>query len=206
MSAANEDHEGTPAAVVIPITRGLRGEFNANFGMALFLLSWGITFFGLFIAYLVVWHRAAVWPPAGTPPLRWVFPLCNTVIAGASSLAFDAAVRGARRNRPADVRRWLSAAGLLGFSFLILQTAMWAALWRSGFVLGINNFAGMFYALTWFHALHVLVGLVVLAALAPRAWRGGYTATDHRPLRLSGWFWHFVTIAWLGVFFLLWAL
>ena len=56
----------------------------------------------------------------------------------------------------------------------------------------------MFYALTAFHALHVVVGLVALGALAIRAQppRG----TTRSAVRLWGMFWHFVGVVWVALY------
>jgi cytochrome c oxidase subunit 3 len=198
---------GTPdGARVIPITRGLRRPFVANLGMAVFLGSWGITFVGLAAAYLIVWSRNAVWPPPGTPAHPLLFPLLNTVIALASSVTFDFAVRGAKHNEPFAVRGYLQLTAILGTAFLALQSILWTRLHAAGFVFGLNNYVGMFYALTVFHGLHVVVGVIMLGILLWRTSRREYTAMDHTSLRLCGWFWHFVTGMWLAVFALLWLL
>jgi heme/copper-type cytochrome/quinol oxidase subunit 3 len=198
--------ETSPVARVIPLHRSIGEDFRNNIGMALFLFSWGITFAGLAIAYLVVWWRAADWPPVGTPPRPLLLPILNTALVLGSSVTYDLAVRSARRNRPGAVRQALLATGVLAVGFLALQNMMWVRLWHAGLRLGVNNFAGLFYALTWFHAAHVFAGVLILLALAPRAMRGGFTSREHTVIRLSGWFWHFVTAAWLVVFVLLWIL
>ena len=158
---------------VIPIERGLRSSFKANIGMSLFLFSWGITFVGLAVGYLIVWWREPVWPPTGTPPRPLAVPLFNTVIVVASSITYDLSVRSARRNDPAAVRRWLLMTGLLAGAFMVLQTSMWMDLWATGLRPKLNTYAGLFYALTLFHAAHVVAGIGVLVALTPRALQGG---------------------------------
>jgi cytochrome c oxidase subunit 3 len=203
-----EPVEGPPfgGAKVIPITRAVGIPRLADVGMALFLFSWGLSFVGLAVAYLVVWSRALSWPPPGTPPRPIVFPIVNTVFALASTVTYDLAVRSARLNRGAAVRRYLSFTGGFATLFLILQSIMWLRLRASGFRLGVNNYVGLFYALTGFHALHVVAGVGMLAVLMWRNHRKMFSAMDNTTLRLAGWFWHFVTGAWIGVFLLLWAL
>jgi heme/copper-type cytochrome/quinol oxidase subunit 3 len=190
----------TMPADVIPLERGPRSHFTTSIGMILFLASWGITFGGLFVGYAIVRWRAPQWPPPGTPHLPHLLPSINTAVAFVSSFAFDRSVRAARLGRPNVVRAWLLLAGVLGTAFLLLQNMVWTQLWDAGLRLGTNNYAGMFYSLTWFHAAHVLVGLLMLVALLPRALRAGFTPREHLPLRLGAWFWHFVTGAWVGVF------
>jgi heme/copper-type cytochrome/quinol oxidase subunit 3 len=58
-------------------------------------------------------------------------------------------------------------------------------------------YGSVFYALTTFHALHVLVGLVALVTLTFRAWQRRATRTS---VRLWGMFWHFVGAVWLALY------
>jgi cytochrome c oxidase subunit 3 len=190
---------------VIPITRALRAPVVENMGMGVFLFSWGLTFVGLAVVYLIFWSRATVWPPPGTPPRPLGLPIFNTIVAVASTVTYDLAVRSARLNRGARVRQYLVATALLATTFLTLQSILWAHLRASGFRLGVNVYVGLFYGLTGFHALHVVAGIGLIAGLLWRARRKDFSALDHTSLRLCGWFWHFVTGAWFGVFALLWA-
>ena len=63
--------------------------------------------------------------------------------------------------------------------------------WRAGLVPSGGPYASVFYALTAFHALHVLVGLAALAVLAMRS-----RAATRSAVRLWGMFWHFVGVVW----------
>ncbi len=56
----------------------------------------------------------------------------------------------------------------------------------------------MFYALTGFHALHVVAGIGALLFLVFTATR--YTAHSHRPVRLCTMFWHFIDAVWIVTF------
>jgi len=193
---------------VIPMKRGPRSQMTANIAMTLFLVSWGITFAGLFMVYIIVRWGAPQWPPPGAPALTLTLPLFNTALALGSSVAYDLAVRGIRLGRVRVMNRWLVVAGICCVLFLVLQQVNWAQLWDAGLQLGlksteaekqINRYAGTFYALTWFHAAHVVCAVLVLLGLLPGIVRGKYTQRSYTPVRLAGWFWHFVTVAWLGV-------
>jgi cytochrome c oxidase subunit III len=58
----------------------------------------------------------------------------------------------------------------------------------------------VFYGLTWFHALHVAVGVLGLAYTAQRTYAGALNAARHQPLKLWAMFWHFVGIIWAILF------
>ena len=61
-------------------------------------------------------------------------------------------------------------------------------------------FGSIFYLLTWFHAVHVIGGLVALLTLLPAAVRGeSPEAAGTRP-RLTALFWHFLTVMWVAIY------
>jgi cytochrome c oxidase subunit 3 len=193
-------------ADVIPMSRGTRSQLTASVGMLLFLFSWGLTFAGLFMAYIILWWRAEHWPPVGTPHLPKTMPLVNTLIAVGSSVAFELAVRGARRGRQLELRAWMIVTFILGVVFLALQNMVWVNAWDLGLQVRTNNYAGMFYALTWFHAAHVACGLIMLATFVPGIVRGAFNVRGYAPLKFGAWFWHFVTAAWFCILFLVYVL
>lgn len=190
---------------VIDIRSGTRSQYTSGVGLIVFLFAWGVTFAALFIAYAFVRVRAPQWPPPGAPEFPIVLPIGCTVAAFGSSLTYHRALVAMRRNALPAVKAWLLASCALGFGFLALQAVTWSDLWTEGLQVGQNAYAGTFYMLTMFHASHVLFAIVAVVVLFPKLWRGGYTARDHTPVKLTGWFWHFVTGAWVGTFLALYA-
>jgi cytochrome c oxidase subunit 3 len=173
-------------------------ERTARVGMAVFLGSWAMLFIGLFFAYAFVRAGAPVWPPLGAPPLPRLIPGLNTLVIAASSVAVARAVRFLELGRARSVSRNLAAAALLGATFLGLQVLVWTELWRGGLVPSGGPYASVFYAFTAFHALHVLVGLAALVALAVRTRARASTARTN--VRLWGWYWHFVGVVWIALY------
>jgi nitric oxide reductase NorE protein len=48
--------------------------------------------------------------------------------------------------------------------------------------------------------MHVILGMVILAAVALKAKRGGYDANDHSGVESGASYWHMVDIVWLVLF------
>jgi cytochrome c oxidase subunit 3 len=155
-------------------------ERTALMGMAVFIASWAMLFAALFFAYGLSRMRAVSWPPHDLPALPLPLPALATVALAGSSLAL---VRG---------RVLLTVA--LGVAFLLLQAVVWRQMYRAGLHPQAGAYASFFFALTVFHALHVVVGL------------GGLVRRLVRPhplsLRLWTLYWHMVGVIW-GVTFLL---
>ncbi len=190
-----------PRLAAVPADPRAPGDaVTAWMGMVFFLASWAVMFASLFYAYAGVRSRAALWPPLDQPALPLGLPGAN---AGVALLASAAIVFALRRLRAGDAPRGahgLLAAAWLGAVFLGLQSWVWGSLWRAGLRPDGGPYASVFYALTAFHALHVIVGVVALTALAVRASRGGLTRSASLPVRLWGMYWHFVGAVWLAIY------
>ena len=116
----------------------------------------------------------------------------------ASSLAVVLASRAHALGRHRRASIGLGVAAGLGALFLGLQILVWVGVWRAGLLPSGGPYPSAFYALTAFHALHVLVGLAALGVLAihARPPRG----TTRSAVRLWGMFWHFVGAVWLALY------
>jgi cytochrome c oxidase subunit 3 len=64
----------------------------------------------------------------------------------------------------------------------------------------------IFYCLTGLHGAHVFVGLNLLAMATTRAFRGHYSAKEHRGVEVPGIYWHFVDVMWIFVYSSLYVL
>jgi cytochrome c oxidase subunit 3 len=67
-------------------------------------------------------------------------------------------------------------------------------------------FFGFYFAMTGLHALHMIIGIGILAVLAFMAWRGRFSADYFSPVDISGLYWHFVDIVWIFLFPLLYLI
>ena len=57
--------------------------------------------------------------------------------------------------------------------------------------------------MTGMHALHMIIGIVIMIFLLPKIRRGTYTAEYFNPIENFGLYWHFVDIVWIFLFPLL---
>lgn len=169
-------------------------------GMVLFLGSWAMMFGALFLSYALLRIRAPFWPPLGMTELPLALPGLNTLLLLLSSATMQGALSGLRRGQLARFRRHLLATILLGGLFTALQCAVWIELWSGGLRLDSGTYGGLFYLLTVFHILHVLVGLGLLLWLLGPTLRREPTAPRRVPVTLASMFWHFVDAVWVVMF------
>jgi cytochrome c oxidase subunit 3 len=191
----------TPMGAIVPYPPPrARQEWTAYVGMVIFLGSWAMMFGALFFAYGMVRARATEWPPPNLPQLPLALPGLNTALLAASSVILQLGVHWIRRGKMPFVAPALVASLFLGAVFLALQTVTWVALFGEGLVPSDGPYPSVFYTLTCFHALHVLVGIFALGWICRGVFIGRYTAARFLPLRLWTLYWHFVGVVW-GIMF-----
>jgi Heme/copper-type cytochrome/quinol oxidase, subunit 3 len=119
----------------------------------------------------------------------------NTVILVTSGYL---AARGAKASGIAASRRWLAGAMALGAAFLAVKGVEYADKAAHGAGLESDVFHTLFFLMTGFHAMHVAMGIVVLAIVA---WKN-----NAANLETGTAFWHMVDLIWLILFPLVYLL
>ena len=64
-------------------------------------------------------------------------------------------------------------------------------------------FFSLYFTMTGLHALHMIVGIVILFIIAWMAHQGRFDSEWHAPVEMTGLYWHFVDIVWIFLFPLL---
>ncbi len=64
----------------------------------------------------------------------------------------------------------------------------------------------LYFAMTGMHAVHMIIGIVLLAGLTWKAHKGAYTSGYVAPIENFGLYWHFVDIVWIFLFPLLYLI
>jgi len=70
----------------------------------------------------------------------------------------------------------------------------------------VHLFFGIYFIMTGLHALHVIVGMVVLLWLLVRASKGEFGTQYFTPVDLGGLYWHLVDVIWIFLFPLLYLI
>ena len=126
--------------------------------------------------------------------------LINTFALITSSYFVVRALAAIREDDSRACVRWLVAAIGLGFLFLIVKSQEYAHHIEAGIRLSTNKFYMFYISLTFFHFMHVIMGMVILAAVALKARRGGYSAEQHTGVETGASYWHMVDLVWLILF------
>jgi cytochrome c oxidase subunit 3 len=70
----------------------------------------------------------------------------------------------------------------------------------------VQLFFSFYFALTGLHALHMVIGIGVIAVLVVAALRGAFAGGHFTPIEMTGLYWHFVDIVWVFLFPLLYLI
>ena len=168
-------------------------------GMALFLLNEAVLFGMLIVAF--VYFRAST-PTAASKNLALPAAGFLTACLIASSFTmWRAAATGARS--------WIAGTLALGAIFLYGQGVEYLRLFARRITMSRDEFGTTFFTLTGVHALHVLVGILVLAIfLLLSARESGLRAGRRTALDAVALYWYFVDVVWIVIFLTVyvWAL
>ena len=126
--------------------------------------------------------------------------LVNTVALLTSSYFVIRGVVAAREGDNPLCARWLWAAIGMGALFLVVKSTEYAHHIGAGVNLSTNTFYMFYLSLTFFHFMHVILGMVILAAVAVKAGRGGYSVEEHTGVETGASYWHMVDLVWLILF------
>jgi cytochrome c oxidase subunit 3 len=134
------------------------------------------------------------------------FVYVSTALIVLSSLTFSRAKAALRHGEGSGYRLWLMVTLLLGLGFLAAQVLAWRQLVAAGFYLASNPHSSFFYVLTGLHAVHLVGGILALAALYFYGSRGSGPEGEAKRRALTdvtGTYWHFMDVLWLFLFLLL---
>jgi cytochrome c oxidase subunit III len=194
-STSDGSSDGVPG-VAAGGARSERGPSALSVGVVVWLASELMFFSGLFAAWFSLRASNPEWPPDGVEldlPRTWV----ATAVLVASSGTMHLAVAAAERSDRAGALRWLAATGLLGTAFLANLGLEYAEL---PFEMSSHAYGSIFYLLTGFHGLHLLGGILFMAAVAATIGGSASRAPARGPVEVCAYYWHFVDVVWIAVF------
>ncbi len=123
----------------------------------------------------------------------------NTVLLLTSGFFMANTVTELKRLNTSKARIYLLFTMLFGFGFLILKAVEYSSKIDAGLVMGTNDFYTFYWLLTGFHAIHVLVGLVILGFILVGISKQSNTM-KLEDIEAGAAFWHMCDLIWLLLF------
>ncbi|MET4733411.1 nitric oxide reductase NorE protein [Thalassospira sp. MBR-102] len=150
----------------------------------------------VFGAFLLTFSAARIGDPAEFANdqlhLDRVMGGINTLVLLTSGLFAVFAVRAIKKDAVLQCRVWLAGTAVLGIVFLIVKLIEYGTKIDAGIGLETSTFFTLYYLITGFHALHVVMGLGVLGIVA--VW------PNLTNIETGTAFWHMIDMVWVLVF------
>ena len=184
--------------------------YNEKLGMWIFLGSEVMFFTALIGTYIILRFGS---PEAFAAPgeiLNIPVTAINTFLLICSSVTMVKAFAAIQDGDQKGLRWYLVATVVIGAAFVGVQAFEYTQLTNHGFVpsgyvagsqlaaeavdghlpASVGVYSSSFYTMTGFHGFHVSMGVLCMIFVTVKAFRGKYTATDHRGVEVIGLYWH----------------
>ncbi len=124
----------------------------------------------------------------------------NTIVLITSSYCAVRAVSAIKQGLSRDCVRWLSWTVFLGGVFVVIKLWEYWEKYTAGIGLETNDFFMFYLILTFFHFMHVLMGMAILIFIIVKARPDGYSAQNYVGVETGASFWHMVDLLWIILF------
>ena len=176
--------------------RLLPGDFAIWFFIFAELLVFGIAF----ISYAIVRVQNVDMFNQFQLTLNRELGAANTLLLITASYFVVRAIHAIRLDDVKSCISWLYASLGCGSGFLLLKSVEYYDKFSHGINLSSNTFYMFYLSLTMFHFLHVILGMIILFAIAIKAQRGAYSAHNHIGIETGASYWHMVDLVWIILF------
>ncbi len=186
-------------------------EEGAKIGMWLFIFTELLLFGGLFIIYSVYRFRNQDAFHMAAEELNVTVGTINTFILLISSMTIAMSTSALQKKQKGTTILLLEITFMLGLIFLINKYFEWGVKFDHGIFPGsqymMDNlsqgeilFFGLYFVMTGLHALHIIIGMVVIGFALSGVSSG--RVHPHRAVLLenAGLYWHLVDLIWIFLF------
>lgn len=191
----------------------------STLGMWTFLVTEIMFFGGLFVTYTVYRLHYPEAAHIGSHELDITLGTFNTAVLILSSLTMALAVKASQLGKRKQIVAYMLGTMFLGLVFLGVKAIEYGHKWHEHHIPGphfqfegvadpnlVEAFFSIYFTMTGLHALHMIIGVGVMAWLLVPAWKGVFNQDYHNPIECVGLYWHFVDIVWIFLFPLLYLL
>lgn len=181
-------------------------ESGLKFGIIMFILSEVFFFLSFFWSYFNFFlspfiERGFNWPPYLIEIFHFdALPIVNTIVLLSSGVRVTVSHYFLVTRKKSQSEFFLFATILLGSIFTIFQLIEYS---NSFFSINDGNFGRVFFVLTGFHGIHVILGNLFLFYVLLKFKSYNRKLRSFLSFELSSWYWHFVDVIWLFLFYLI---
>jgi heme/copper-type cytochrome/quinol oxidase subunit 3 len=169
-------------------------------GMVLFLTTDVAAFASLLAAYFYLRFVASEqWPPPGDPLPKLALSSIMTGLLVVSVAPMVVADLGLKRGSRGRLLGGGVLTVLLGAAFVVLECLEYVDELQSTWPTK-NAYGSLFYTITGFHLLHIILGVLALAMFLVAGAIGRLTREHHVWMRVFALYWHTSVVVWVLVY------
>jgi len=182
----------------------------SKLGMWLFIFTEILLFGGLFIVYSVYRYKHPVEFHLAHLELDVTIGFINTIILLVSSMTVAMSITAMQLGNKKLSLILLAITLLLALAFLVNKYFEWGAKIHhdiypgSEFLMSLSKgdmlFFGLYFFMTGLHALHIIVGMVLLSVIFVKVKNGSVIQNRVSLLENGGLYWHLVDLIWIFLF------
>lgn len=184
---------------------------GSKIGMWLFIFTELLLFGGLFIIYAVYRYMNSEAFHLAAEELSTPMGTINTVILLVSSMTIAMATTAIRKNQKRVTQSLLTITFVLALVFLTNKYFEWGVKFDHGIYPGSEImkeqmgqgeilFFGLYFVMTGLHALHIIVGMIIMSVAFAGVQTGNIHAAKTSLLDNAGLYWHLVDLIWIFLF------
>ena len=132
--------------------------------------------------------------------LHRIAGVINTMALITSSYFVALAVHAIKNDNIKRTGNMLLLAMAMGLVFVVVKMWEYSHVFGAGIHLSTNTFYTFYISLTFFHFMHVMMGMVILGALYHFVKQGKYSAQEHMGIETGASYWHMVDLLWIVLF------
>jgi cytochrome c oxidase subunit 3 len=183
----------------------------SKIGMWLFIFTELLLFGVLFVIYAVYRYMNHSAFAMAAEELDVFVGAVNTIILLISSMTIAMSTTALQKKNRSFTLLLLGTTLVLGLVFMVNKYFEWGGKFGHGIFPGseylIENFSqgeilyfGLYFIMTGLHALHIIIGLVLISVVMWKVYTGKVHADRPVLLENSGLYWHLVDLIWIFLF------
>ncbi|WP_241242355.1 cytochrome c oxidase subunit 3 family protein [Thalassotalea sp. G2M2-11] len=183
----------------------LNKKLPGDIAMWFFILAELTVFALFFIGFAVTEQLNQEMFALGKAKLHAGAGLVNTIALITSSLFVAFAVTAVKSKKFKQSVQWLIIAQCFAVVYLVVKGWEYQSLFAQGIDIETNTFFTLYFLITLFHFMHVLLGMVILAYIMVRTNKGDYQQ-DVAGFESGACYWHMVDMLWIILFPLIYVI
>jgi nitric oxide reductase NorE protein len=174
-------------------------KLPGDLAMWVFILVELTVFALFFIGFAVAEQQNLAMFTQGKAALHPVAGVVNTLALITSSLFVALSLNAVEKNLPKYSAAYLLLALLAAVVYVLIKIGEYQLLFSAGIDIETNTFFTLYFLITCFHLMHVLLGMCILAFIALKTLKGAYKETQSG-FESGAAYWHMVDLLWIILF------